>query len=185
MGKSKGPAGIAAAFAQSLLDLAVERGVEQAIAADLAGVAQAIEQTPGLREFLRNPGIAAADRRTLLARAFDGRVQPLLTHFIQVLAMRGRLGDLESVAESYARLMDARSGRVDVDVTVAASLSGEQLEAVRARVSEALGKHAVVRQVVDPAVIGGLVLRVGDQLIDGSVRGQLSRLRQQMLSAGA
>jgi len=80
-------------------------------------------------------------------------------------------------------LLDRQQGVVEVDVTVAKGLGDDQLEAVRRKVGDSLKRQAVVHQIVDPAIIGGLVLRVQDQLIDGSVRAQLSAMRRQLLDA--
>jgi F-type H+-transporting ATPase subunit delta len=80
-------------------------------------------------------------------------------------------------------MLDEQLGKIEVDVTVAQKLSSEQLEEVRQRVSAALKKDAVVHQYVDESIIGGLVIRVQDKLIDASVKTQLAAMKQQLLSA--
>ena len=79
--------------------------------------------------------------------------------------------------------MDQQLGNIDVDVTTALELSADELENVRAKVSSALGKNAKVKQLVDPSILGGLVVRVQDKIIDASVRYQLQAMKQQLLAA--
>jgi F-type H+-transporting ATPase subunit delta len=87
---------------------------------------------------------------------------------------------LPGFCEAYAALLDEKLGKVEVDVTVASRLSNEELEQVRQLVNRALKKDAVVHQYVDESIIGGIVLKVGDRLIDGSVRTQLEQVRSRL-----
>ena len=125
-----------------------------------------------------------------MASAFAGRVidtalrpqvLPLVANFLHVMNGHGRTAILGEVAAAYQFLLDQLLGKVEVDVTVARALSDEQLEQVRQKVGQALNKNAVVRQKVDDSIIGGLVLKVGDKLIDASVRSQLQGIKRQLL----
>jgi F-type H+-transporting ATPase subunit delta len=119
-----------------------------------------------------------------LQRIFRGRVSELAYSFLGVMNSHGRLNVLGQVLEAYAELLDKQLGNVEIDVTTAQLLNADEVEQVRQRVSQALGKNAILRQTVDDSIIGGLVIRVGDQVIDASVQQQLRSIRQQML-AGA
>lgn len=175
---------VAVTYARSLLDLANEQpGQAEAIGEDLKGLREIIESNAGLADILANPGVGADDRRQLVERLFRGRVSPLLWNFLGVLNAKGRLGILAQVAEAYHDLLDEQLGNVEVDVTVARRLELDQLEQLRRRVSQALGRNAVVHQYVDESIIGGLVLRVQDRLIDASVRSQLDLMRERFLAA--
>ncbi len=169
-------------YAQSLLELALEQNQAEPIGRDLAALGEAINTDPAIRDFLRNPSIPEEQRLTLLKRAL-GSASPLLNNFLGVVSAHGRLGLLGQIATAYDELLDERLGKVEVDVTVAQRLSPDELENVRRRVSQALGKDAVVHQYVDESIIGGLVLRVQDRLIDASVRHQLDAMRQRLLAA--
>lgn len=177
----------AVAYATALLELAVERGEQQeeAIGAELAEVRQVIEAEPTFRAFLTDPGIGSAERAAVVERAFKGRVSPLLWNTFGVLAAKGRLNLLPDLAAAYQELLDRRLGKVDVDVTVPRQLDEAELEQVRQAVARALGKQAVVRQREDPSLVGGIVLQVGDRLIDGSVKAQLESMRRRFLTAAA
>lgn len=170
-------------YARSLLELADERQQADAVGQEMAGIREVLEQNPSFRAFLGDPGIGANERTATLDKLFRGRVSPLVMNFLGVLNNKGRLRLLGNIADAYSDLLDEQQGRVEVDVTVAQRLTPDQLEQVRQRVSQALGKSAVVHQYVDENIIGGLVLRVEDRLIDASVKYQLEAMRERLLAA--
>jgi F-type H+-transporting ATPase subunit delta len=171
------------AYARSLLELANERNQADEVGQEMAAVREITDENPSFAQFLADPGIGATERTATLDKVFRGRASPLVMNFLGVLNNKGRLRLLGPIAQALGDLLDRQRGNVEVDVTVAQQLSPDQLEQVRRRVSQALGKNAVVRQHVDPDVIGGLVLRVEDRLIDASVRYQLEAMRERLLSA--
>jgi F-type H+-transporting ATPase subunit delta len=169
MAKQIHPSPIAVSYATALLELANERQITQPIAEDLHGLRDVLAENPSFRAFLSDPSIGDAERTEVLKRVFAGKIQPLIEHFLEVLAAKGRLSHVEQIADAYDDLLDEQAGKIEVDVTVAQKLSAEQLEEVRQKVSSALKKDAVVHQYVDESIIGGLILRVQDKLIDASV----------------
>jgi F-type H+-transporting ATPase subunit delta len=114
---------------------------------------------------------------------FRGKVSPLMMNFLGLLNSKRRLGILHGITHAYEDLLDEQLGKIEVDVTVAQRLSPDQLEQVRQRVSQALGKTAVIHQYVDESIIGGLILRVEDRMINASVKYQLEAMRQQLLAS--
>ena len=172
------------AYARSLLELANERGQADEAGRDMAAVRELLEQNPTFAAFLSDPGISASDRAATFDKLFRGRASQLVFNFLGVVNNKGRTRLLGAIAQAYNDLLDEQKGNVEVDVTVAQRLTGEQLEQVRQRVSQALGRNAVVHQYVDEEIIGGLVLRVEDRLIDASVRYQLEAMRERLLAAG-
>jgi F-type H+-transporting ATPase subunit delta len=171
------------AYARSMLELGNERKQAEKIGKELAGLREILDENPTFAAFLADPGIGTTERTASLEKIFRDRVSPLVMNFLLVLNDKGRLRLLKQIAEAYAALLDEQQGKVEVDVTVARKLSREQLAEVRERVSQTLGKDAVVHQYVDEDIIGGLVLRVEDKLMDASVRYQLTAMRERMLAA--
>ena len=150
---------------------------------ELRGLRDVIEANPTFRAFLRDPGVGEQERADTLKRVFGGKLSPLVMNFLGVVNAHGRMGKIEEIARAYDELLDERLGKIEVDVTVAQRLGPDQLEQVRRSVSAALKKDAVVHQYVDESIIGGIVLRVQDRLIDASVRAQLDGMQQRMLGA--
>ncbi len=183
MGQNNQMSGTAAAYAKSLLELANEKQLTEPIGQELNELRQIVLENPSFGQYLRDPAINEVERGEVLKRIFEGKVSPLLMNFMQVMNCKGRLGHLATIADAYDELLDEMLGKIEVDVTVAHKLSPDQLEEVRKRVSAALKKDAVLHQYVDEEIIGGMILRVQDQLIDGSVKAQLAAMKRKLLSA--
>ncbi|HEX3358521.1 MAG TPA: ATP synthase F1 subunit delta [Tepidisphaeraceae bacterium] len=183
MAKQIHPSPTAVSYATALLELANERKQTEQIGEDLSGLRQLLTDNPMFGAYLADPSIGDTERSATLKRIFEGKIAPLLEHFMEVLAAKGKLGHLREIADAFDDLLDEQLGKIEVDVTVAQKLTPEQLEEVRQKVSAALKKDAIVHQYVDESIIGGLVLRVQDQLIDASVKTQIANLREQMLAA--
>ena len=173
----------ALAYAQSLLELANERKQAEPIGQELAAVRQLVEENPSFAEILTNPSVSIDERARLLDKVFRHKASDLVFNTLGVLNRKNRLRLIAQISRGYDDLLDEQLGKVEVDLTVAQKLTPEQLEQARQRVGKALGREAVVHQYVDPDVLGGVVLRVGDKLIDASVRYQLKALKEQLLAA--
>jgi F-type H+-transporting ATPase subunit delta len=173
----------AASYARALLDLANQQQHAVPVGDELRDLKSLMEGDRGVRLFLSSPAIGPAERHDPLEHAFKGKVSSLVWNFLGVLNNKGRLGILDQIADAYADLLDEQLGKVEVDVTVAHRLNDDQIEQVRRRVGEVLKRDAVVHQYVDEAIIGGMVLRIGDKLIDASVRYQLQAMRDRLLAA--
>jgi F-type H+-transporting ATPase subunit delta len=180
---------VARVYAQSLLELADAAGGDEKIVetgGELGVIAEMIRDDSEVAEFLRSPIVDSEKRAESLRRIFEGRVSDLVLRFMLVLNGKGRLGEFGSMASGYDQLVNERMGRVEVDVmTVDGALAPDQLALLGEKVKAKLGQEPVFHQYADESLIGGLVLRVGDQLIDGSVRGQLRRMREELLAAGS
>lgn len=178
---------LAQVYARSLYELADEAGGRDKI----VEVAQELEQTCELTRadrtfarFLASPIINRAKRGAALRRIFHGNVTDLMLRFLLVLNDRGRLGHLETIDDAFDQLVHEAFGRVEVDVFTPGPLEHGQVDALKQRIGTALGKEPVLYTYTDRSLIGGLKLRIGDQLVDGSVSSRLRRLRQSLLSGG-
>jgi F-type H+-transporting ATPase subunit delta len=178
---------VAITYAHALLDLAGQTadmpGGAETIGHELASLRQIMVEEPLVRNLLIDPAISREDRYNLLERVFAGRVSPLLLKFLHVLGDKGRLNMLSSIAGAYQILLDQSLGKVEVDVTVPQRLDAATLEDVRQRIGTALKRQVVIHQYVDEKILGGMLLRVQDKLIDGSVRAQLAAMRERILAA--
>jgi F-type H+-transporting ATPase subunit delta len=173
----------AVAYARSLLELADAQGLAEQVGAELADIRQVLLENRPFQLYLRDPAVSTDARGAAIKRIFAGRVHPLVLNTMGVMNAKGRLGILDAVCTAYDDLLDQKLGKVEVDVTVARRLAADELEQVRQRIGQALGREAVVHQYVDESIIGGMVLRVQDRVIDGSIKAQLEALRRKMLAA--
>jgi ATP synthase F1 delta subunit len=173
------PSSLALTYARSLLELADERDELEPVANDVDALRQVLDQTPVIAEYLRDPGIGVDERQALLDKAF-GEAHPLVVRFLKLLNDRERLRDLPEIADAFEQLLDEKLGKTEVDITVAEKLDDETLAQVGDRIGEVLGKEAVVHQYVDESIIGGMILRAGDRVVDASVRRQLDAMRDRL-----
>ena len=167
--------GSARRYADALFGLAVDRGSIDALAAELDRIAGAA-QDPQVMRVLAGPGLTLQKKRELveaLAGPLSGETLTLVTILLE--RHRGEL--LPSLAEAFAERVRQRRGIALAEVTTAVVLPDEDRRAVETWLATYLGKQMEVRTHVDPEVIGGLVARVGDTLIDASVRGRLETLK--------
>lgn len=174
---------LALAYAQSVLDLANDQQQAESVSEELDRLATIVEENPSFREVLTNPSISPDERQGLLERLFRGNISPLLFNVLGVLNTKNRLGLIEQIAQGYDDLLQRQLGKVEVDLTVAQRLDVDQLEQARQRIAQAIGREPVIYQYVDENIIGGMIIRVGDKLIDASVRNQLASMRQQLLAS--
>lgn len=178
---------VAHVYARSLYELAEEAGGRDKILEVAEELEQVCELARGDRAFagfLASPVIDRARRGAALQKIFDGRITDLVLRFVLVLNGKGRLGHLGPIGDAFDQLVHEAFGRVEVDVYTPSGLSDRQMDSIKRRIGAALGKEPVVYAYTDPSMIGGLKMRVGDQLIDGSVSSRLRRMRQAFLSHG-
>ena len=119
-----------------------------------------------------------------MARLLEGRIQPGALRLVDLLVQRGRVRALPRVSEEFNRQLNAHRGIVMATVTSAVPLTSDETAAIRTRVEAMAGAVVDLRTEVDPALIGGLTIRVRDQLLDASIRGRLERLRDQLHAGG-
>lgn len=180
-----GPTIIARNYAETLLDLARRNGGEPTVdefATAMDEVADLLRREPRVERFLATPRIGADEKKQAVRSAFGGRVPELLLRFLLVVIEKRRQGLLRRIAEEYHALVDEARGRVRAEITLAAPADEVMEREIVASLERKLGKTVVPRFAVDPALLGGLLVRVGDQILDGSVRRRLHDLRRHMLS---
>lgn len=170
-------------YAEALLSLAEERGQVDAVAAEVAALRQLLAENELFRQMLAAPSVSRESRDALLQRVLGGAISSLTLNFLLVMSSKSRLPQLDAVLAQFQSALDERRGRIDVDVYVPAKLGDDELDDMRRKVSASLNKDAKLRQIVDPSILGGIVLRVGDKLIDGSVRRQLEMAKAKFLAA--
>jgi len=179
---------LAKVYARSLYELAAESSRREDVleaADELEQIGELMRGDRALREMLASPIVDPARREASLRRIFGGRVSDLTLRFLLVLNEKKRLSHLASIIAAFDQLVQEAFGKIEVDVFTAAPLGAEQLGEVAARIQSALRREPVLHPYTEPAMIGGIKLRIGDQLVDGSVAAQLRRLKGELLRGGA
>ena len=173
---------IARNYAEALLELARRAGDLQGWGQATDDVVDAMEKDRTLRLFLESPRISAAQKNRIIARAFEGQLPALFVRFLQALISHRRQMLLPEIAREFHDLVDQVEGRLHANVTVALEPSDGDRREISTQLSRAYGKQVVPHFHVNPGILGGVVVRVGDTVLDGSVRRRLSTLRARLLA---
>jgi F-type H+-transporting ATPase subunit delta len=171
-------------YALALVELAEQGGQLDTVAEQVASLAPLIQADADLRGLLNTRMLSEAQRTDILKSIFEGRIHDLLYRFIQVVASKGRLGELPQIFHAFARLVDEHRGIVEVEVHVAQPLTEEGRRCVEEGLRRSLKHDIRLRQHVDAALIGGLKIRIGDRLLDASVAAQLRQIENELTDAG-
>lgn len=172
---------VAKRYAAALFGVAQRDGAIDAITQDLVLVSRFIAEVPYLRAVLLQPLVTETRKNKVLDEAFGSRVSPTSLNFLRLLIRKRREDLIDEVMREFRSLVAAQQNRVDAIATTANPLSPGQEERLTQSLQSMTGKTVSLTTNVDPAIVGGVVVRIGDSVIDGSVRGQLQRLEQQLL----
>jgi F-type H+-transporting ATPase subunit delta len=177
---------VAGRYAFALHELATERGVAEAVAEALKTFRKMYEESPDLRRLMQSPAFSAAEQ----LKALDGLlksagVEGVAADFLRLVAKKRRLFALPSIIDAYQRLEEAAKGLTRVEATVAKPLLPSQELALRDAVQEAAGGKSVSLEVkTDPAIVGGIIIKLGSRMVDASVRTKLNSIRTRMKEVG-
>lgn len=166
---------VADIYARSLLDLAKEARMVEQIAGDLETVSALLTQQPELEAFLASPYFAEQTKRDLIRGVLTGKLAPLTVNFLSVMIEHNRGALLPRILERYRQLYRAYQGYEAVSVTVAQSLNPDQVRRLSQDLAEAMRAKIDLEVLVDPSILGGVIIRHSDKMLDNSVRGRLVR----------
>jgi F-type H+-transporting ATPase subunit delta len=169
---------VAREYALALLGLAGANA--DAVGAELDALVDLTLQVPEMNVLLANPAFSPTEKIAVLRKAIGGSVSELVEDFLCVLVRNGRGGFLAGVAKAYRDLANARAGRVELAVTTAVALDDAQQAQLSAALADLLQAQPVMKLKVDPDVLGGIRVVVGDKVIDGTIRAQLDDLRRRL-----
>jgi F-type H+-transporting ATPase subunit delta len=176
---------IARRYVQALFSTALKGGTVERVETDLETIDALLRTEPRLLRVFRAPTISPEQKKGIAQRLFETQVSNLTLRFLFLLIDKRREAVLPVVNREFRRLSYAARGILPVTATVAQRLSPEERTSLIAALGQRTGKTVELSEEVDPGLIGGVVLRLGDTIIDGSVAGQLRRLRQQLLAGTA
>jgi len=172
---------IAKRYAKALLAIGRQDGSHETYGRELKEVAELLGQSPELEAVLANPAFDLNSRTqvltTLLAKL---KIGPMVKNFCRLLLDRGRMAHLRAISDLYARLLDEAQGITRAAVTTAVALKDAEIDRLAEALGEASGRKVKIEVKEDPGLIGGVVARIGDLVLDGSVRTQLMSLQESL-----
>jgi F-type H+-transporting ATPase subunit delta len=170
-------------YAKALLGAAKSSGdVSRIVEQFQSLISDVLDKQPVLESILSNPKVPSEDKLQMLDKVFKKQMDGTLLTFLKVLATRRRFGAIRSIYLAAVRLNDEAVGRLRISVTTAEALDASALASLKIKLTEIFKTEVVVSTKVDTSVLGGLLIRVGDVVFDGSVDGQLKQLKKATLA---
>ena len=174
-------ASLAGRYASALFDLARDQRQIEIVGKSLEALSQALADSKDFNELVTSPLVSREEAsRALAAIAPDLGLDPITTNFLGVLAKNGRKNQLRSVIRAYRRLAAEHRGETTADVITARPLNDDQLAQLKQQLRTRAGREVTIDAAVDPAILGGMVVKLGSQQIDASIRTKLNRLASAM-----
>jgi F-type H+-transporting ATPase subunit delta len=181
-GMDVGTQGVASVYAEAMLNAAENRQQAQEVLDELESLERDVcARHPLLETFLSGSTISRDQKDAILHSTFEGRCSELVVDFLRVLNEHDRLDLLRQIVDEYREQLNQRAGRMRVRVESAVPLEQAQLDRVKQELRELFHKEPLVEARIAPELLGGLVVRVGDWLYDGSVRTRLNDIRHQLI----
>lgn len=172
---------VAEVYARALLEIGVETRTLDTLAEEMKAFEELLEQETEFAILLKAPTVSHENKKGVLTKVLSGRASAHFLNFLQVLVDKDRFSLIDDVVAVFADLLDEHKGRLRGTMTTAVEATDEERRAMEQSLSKKYGKEIVLKARVDPDLIGGVVLTVGDHLIDGSVRSHLSEIRERLM----
>ncbi len=173
---------IAAVYANALFVVAKEQGILDEIREQLRAFVQALNENSDMRFFLFSPYFSSDEKKEGLQAALEN-AEPVFMNFLEALLERSRMPVIFRIRDRYEKLWDEEQKVLPVQVTSAVELEEGTVESIGDRIHEQTGRKVEISSRVDPEIIGGIVLRVGNSVLDASIRNRLNQLRRQVAQA--
>jgi F-type H+-transporting ATPase subunit delta len=178
--------GMAGRYAQALFDLAQERGATDQVAADLSAFSALVAESPDLQRFIKSPVFTAEEQvRALTAVLSRTEIAGIAGNFLKLVAAKRRLFAIADMIRDFNKLNDFAKGLARAEVTVAQPLKDSHVAALKTALAELTGGQSVEMTFkVDPSIIGGLIVKLGSRMVDGSLKTKLNSIRTRMKEVG-
>lgn len=172
-------------YAKALLGVGEKSGSTEALISELQEVNQSVAALPKLSDALTTPQLSSEEKTSLVIKAFSGKISPAMMNFLKVVVQKGRFDCLPAVAISAKQIHDQLSGRIQATLITAQEVDQLTRDNIASKLSHKLGKQVQLQSEVDPSIIGGVVVRVGDTVYDSSVAGQLKQVQTKAMKKAA
>lgn len=174
---------LARKYSAAIFELAQEENKLVEYGKELAGVCQDLASVPAAEAFLANPQIEIKAKKELIAKLFAGELSKNVYNFLLLLIDKRRITLLAAIEEEFSKLSNEAQGILIADVTTAEPASADQQQKIADRLADLTGKQVKLRLHEDEKLIGGVVVKIGDRRIDGSVAGRLETLKKELLAS--
>lgn len=174
--------GLARRYAAALFESAKQQKLLDQVEADLGATVELLEHDPALRDFLLSPQVLDEHKEEMINRVLGSRLSPIVVNFLHLLLKKRRFDHLDEIHASLIEQLDEHRGIIKAGVTTAIELKQELKDKLRARLETTTRKTVRLDCRLDPGILGGIVVVLGDQLLDASVQREVERLRDELMA---
>ena len=174
---------VALKYARALFDTGVEQGSIEQLGSDMTALASLLNQDPAFLNFLVSPEMLTEQKHEFIGKVFEPRLSPMVTNFIRLLVDKSRINFLPEVCEEFSRLVEEHHGVLRAKVYTAVPFPAEMEAKLKTELDRITGKNVALDKKVDPSVLGGVVVHLGNKIIDRSLRQGIKEMRETLLKA--
>lgn len=164
-----------------MFGVAQQHGNVEVVNNDLQFVRQTIQESRELRMLLEHPLVRNGDKKQIVSQLWESRIQPITFNFLRLLLDKRRIMALDAVALRFSQMLAAQKRQVGVTLTTAMDLDAAEIASLRAELERQWSREVIMEAKVDPEILGGAVLQIGDQVVDGSLRARLNALKANLV----
>ncbi len=167
-------------YAQALLEIGREDGTLKELDSEMNALGGIFADNPEFVSVLNSPTVTEAEKLELIRSVFGGKISETALNFLCVLAEKNRIGYISGIAEELRRGYYEDAGIAEVTVITAAALKDEQKQRLKEKLAAMYGKSIILKEKTDPSIMGGMIVRCGDRMLDGSVKTKLENMQKQI-----
>ncbi len=171
---------VAQAYARALMEVGTANDSVDLYGEQLAALLSAVEADADFKVFLESPKIRREDKKAVLEKALEGKVAEPVLNLVRILIDRSRQDLIDDITDAYRDQSDEAAGRINATITSAAQLPKDVRDSLTAAITKKLNKEVVSTELVDEGLLSGLTIQIGDLVVDGSLRTQLRKVRQEV-----
>ncbi|MEW5822090.1 MAG: ATP synthase F1 subunit delta [Cyanobacteriota bacterium] len=172
---------IADRYAEAVLDIAQENDCLDFVKNDLNTVTNTIKNNSDFKDFLFHPIIPINDKKEIIDKIFIGKINPYVINLIKLLIDRNRIFIFQAITSSFQKLFNKRFNITIATITTAVELNESIKESIRQKLADLLSKHVEMESKINSDIIGGVIIQIDDNIIDGSIRGRLEEFKRQLV----
>lgn len=171
---------VAKTYAEALMEVAVESGHILDFKRELGFVAETLAENPDFNALFMSPSVGIDEKKSVMEAVFGKNISPSLLNFVKILTDKGREHDLVEIKSEFDAMVDAHEGVVKGRAVSSVPMTEAQIKALEEKLSTLSGIKVTLVNVVDDSIVGGVVLEIGDKMIDGSIRKQLAQIKEEL-----
>ncbi len=170
-------------YANSIFDIAKEKNILPQIEEELKVVSDVLREETNFRDYLNSPGINNESKKVFIDKVFDGKISEYIVNLLKLLIDNGRQSVVSEIYKAFVELNDIANNRQRITVITQSNLDASLLNKIKADVGVKLGKEVIVKEEVDESILGGIIIKIGDLVIDGSLAKGLKNIRSNLLNS--